>query len=217
MITAVVPMKPLKEAKRRLSGVFDDPARQQLATLMLGEVLACLVKAPDIDKVLVLSADESIREIAAVHGCSFLREPSPRGLDCAIALAADILARNGARSMLFMPGDVPLVSTGEIAAVAQVADAAAVVLVPSHDREGTNAMLMSPPGVISPAFGAGSFERHVSAAKVAGSAVAVVESPGLSFDIDTAADLPRLAAARSGDSRYDFVSDCLKSLAGEAV
>ncbi|MGD9868193.1 MAG: 2-phospho-L-lactate guanylyltransferase, partial [Hyphomicrobiales bacterium] len=63
MTVAVVPMKPLSEAKRRLSTVLDDKSRRRLAETMLRDVLAGLRSAPSVQEVLVISPDDAVAAI----------------------------------------------------------------------------------------------------------------------------------------------------------
>ena len=60
---------------------------------------------------------------------------------------------------------------------------------------GTNALLLSPPAVIEPAFGPASLEAHVRAARSADASVQLVIDPQLGFDLDTPEDLERVDAS----------------------
>jgi 2-phospho-L-lactate guanylyltransferase len=66
--------------------------------------------------------------------------------------------------------------------------------VPDRHGTGTNALLLTPPGVVEPAFGPGSFERHTALAHAAGATIEVAELPSLTLDIDTPEDLATLLA-----------------------
>ncbi|HST41030.1 MAG TPA: hypothetical protein VLK58_16060, partial [Conexibacter sp.] len=59
---------------------------------------------------------------------------------------------------------------------------------------GTNALLLSPPDAIAPAFGAGSCARHVAAARRAGATCRVLRLPSIALDLDTPDDLEALRA-----------------------
>ena len=63
-----------------------------------------------------------------------------------------------------------------------------VVLVPDRHGAGTNALLLRPPGIIPFAFGRGSRERHVAAARAAGATFEEL-SGDLTPDVDTPDDL----------------------------
>jgi 2-phospho-L-lactate guanylyltransferase len=67
-----------------------------------------------------------------------------------------------------------------------------VVISPDRAHTGTNALLFRPPDAVPFAFGIGSYEAHVRAARERGLDVRVCERPHLAFDLDTADDLARL-------------------------
>ena len=63
-----------------------------------------------------------------------------------------------------------------------------VALVPDRHGGGTNALLVSPPGIIPFAFGHGSRARHEAAARAAGAAYVELDGE-LGLDVDTPEDL----------------------------
>jgi 2-phospho-L-lactate guanylyltransferase len=69
------------------------------------------------------------------------------------------------------------------------------VIVPDRHGSGTNALLLTPPDAIHPAFGPGSRERHERLAQEAGATVAAIEVPTLGLDVDTVDDLAALRVA----------------------
>ena len=104
--------------------------------------------------------------------------------------------------MLLVPGDCPSLDPAEVAALLAGARDAGVVIVPDRHGTGTNALLLTPPDVLAPAFGPDSFARHVSRAAAAGTTVRVAHAASLELDVDTPGDLAalrdraRAAAAR---------------------
>jgi 2-phospho-L-lactate guanylyltransferase len=74
---AIVPVKVLAHAKRRLSSVLPDAARQQLVLAMLEDVLAALVGARGVDWIAVVTADQRVAALAQRHGAGVLPEPGP--------------------------------------------------------------------------------------------------------------------------------------------
>jgi 2-phospho-L-lactate guanylyltransferase len=89
-----------------------------------------------------------------------------------------------------VPGDCPALDPGEVGGLLALTEP--VVIVPDRHGTGTNALLLSPPDVMVPAFGDGSFGRHVALARAAGVEPRVVEVPSLGLDIDTPEDLAAL-------------------------
>jgi 2-phospho-L-lactate guanylyltransferase len=70
-----------------------------------------------------------------------------------------------------------------------------VVVVPDRHGSGTNALLLTPPNVIRPAFGPGSRERHEGLAAEAGATCASIDVLTLGLDVDTVDDLAALRTA----------------------
>ena len=70
-----------------------------------------------------------------------------------------------------------------------------VVIVPDRHGAGTNALLLTPPKALSPAFGPGSMARHAALARAGGASVRVAQAPSLELDVDTPGDLAALRAA----------------------
>ncbi len=74
---AIVPVKVLAHAKRRLSSVLPDAVRQHLVLAMLQDVLVALAGAQSIDWLAVVTADQRVAALAQRHGASVLPEPQP--------------------------------------------------------------------------------------------------------------------------------------------
>ena len=70
------------------------------------------------------------------------------------------------------------------------------VIVPAHDRQGSNAILCAPPAHVPLSFGNHSFAPHLAAARRAGIEPCIVELPGIGLDIDSPADLAAFLAIR---------------------
>ncbi len=65
-----------------------------------------------------------------------------------------------------LAADLPLIGPEDLEALARLGECSSRLVVASPDRfeDGTNALLMRPPGVIPYALGPGSFKRHVARA-----------------------------------------------------
>jgi 2-phospho-L-lactate guanylyltransferase len=95
----------------------------------------------------------------------------------------------GASRVVLLPGDCPLLDPRELDRLLTGVPARYVAVVPDRHGSGTNALLLSPPDAIRPAFGEGSRARHVAAARETGIPYAVEELYSLALDLDTPADL----------------------------
>jgi len=127
-----------------------------------------------------------------------IRESAENGETSAVDFARRELKQAGCQAVLIVPGDMPLVRAEDVEAVlAQVpVDAAApyALLVPSHDKLGTNALLLAPPDVIQLRFGHDSFTFHMGQVAAQGLPARFVENEHIALDIDEPKDLERFLA-----------------------
>jgi 2-phospho-L-lactate guanylyltransferase len=199
---ALVPIRGLESAKSRLGGDLDAEERLELVTELLRRTLVATRDASRIAGTVVVTKDGDAAELARLHDAIGLVESAP-GLNEAIDAARSVAEARGATAVLVLPADLPAVSSDAIdellaAAAAAAGDATALIglvgLVGDRHGAGTNALLLAPPAVIAPAFGAGSRESHARAATASGARYLELESP-LAFDVDTSADLLAAEAA----------------------
>jgi 2-phospho-L-lactate guanylyltransferase len=185
----IVPHRGLEAAKTRLAAVLDDAERVELARRLLARVLA--VARDACTDVVVITPAASLEPIVTASGARLIVQRGMglnRGLDQARAEAVG----DGIETLCVLHGDLPNLSVAEIhALLAAVPSPTGVAIAPDRAGSGTNGLAMRPPGAIGFAFGVGSFAAHRSAAEAAGLPFAVVERPGLAFDLDTPADLAR--------------------------
>jgi 2-phospho-L-lactate guanylyltransferase len=159
---------------------------------MLADVLDALDATPGLDGAAVVSRDADVAALARRRGLRVIPETGA-GLNAAVAQAANVLSAEGCARLLVMPADLPLAAPEEIAQIlAALPEAPGLALVPDRHGVGTNALACAPPDAVAPSFGAGSFARHLEAARDAGIPATVLRLPGLGLDIDTPEDLRAL-------------------------
>jgi 2-phospho-L-lactate guanylyltransferase len=187
-----VPVKDLVNAKQRLIPFLSPSERGELARAMLEDVLDALARA-QVGLVLVVTRDPAVEALARHHGADTLSEETNRGHTEAVAYAQRTALARGARRFLTIPGDVPCVTPGELAALADAPlETPGAVFVPSLSGFGTNAVLLAPPDSMTLKFGEPSFDNHLVAARAAGLRPLVRRLPGLGLDIDAPEDLALL-------------------------
>lgn len=197
MIFALLPVKAPGEAKQRLSGVLAPHEREALARAMYEEVFSALCAARGLDRIVVATVDPATAQHARRGGAVVFDEPGLLGHRNSADLAARRAMQLGARTVLMMPIDVPLVTPAEIEELVSAAasrSAPGVFIVPSFDGTGTNALVLTPPNVMESCFGENSFAGHIEQARARGISVEVVRPPGLMLDIDTPQDIAELLA-----------------------
>jgi 2-phospho-L-lactate/phosphoenolpyruvate guanylyltransferase len=198
VILAVLPVKSPQNAKRRLSGFLSAPQREALARILYKQTLASLCQAKGIDRVAVVTSDSEVAEHARRFG-TLVFDESEQVSHSVSADAACARAMNmGATTVLLVPIDVPLATPADfsiLAAAARPGPPEALIVVPSADGTGTNALARTPPDVIESRFGPGSCRAHLDQARSKNIHCEILSLRGLMFDIDTPADIAELLAS----------------------
>ena len=194
-VSALMPVKGFRNAKQRLSPLLDAAERELFAEVMFRDVLKQVLKARGLVETYVVTGDNKVAGIAASLGAQLIREKAEKGETDAVDFARGELKQLGREAVLIIPGDMPLVRSADIEEVlAQVPEGASfpfALLVPSHDRMGTNALLLAPPDIIKLRFGYDSFTYHMSQLSAQGLPLRFIENERLALDIDEPKDLER--------------------------
>lgn len=193
MDAGLLPVKALGRAKARLAPDFDESQRREIAAALLEDALG-LCASVDLLEWWVVSDDEEVLARASEAGLKTVPDPGG-GLNAAVAAGMEEAVAAGAGSLTVIPCDVPLAYRGDLVDLLDTGATSDVVLVPSGDDGGTNAMFLAPPDLIEPAFGPGSLQRHIALAERKRYRCAILSLPRLALDVDTPADVDAFLAA----------------------
>lgn len=186
---AIVPVKPLRRGKSRLAGILTEDERTDLNRALLQHTLQILSELREVDEVLVVSRDPQVLTIARNYGARTVREDGQPDLNTALKRATVVAQVYATRGVLVLPADLPLISREDaLALVERATDPPVVVIAPDRHGTGTNALLISPAGLIEYDFGENSFQRHCDLVKKAGARLEVVNLPSLGLDLDSPED-----------------------------
>lgn len=205
MIFAVLPVKNPQNAKQRLRGFLSAAQRETLAWLLFKQTLASLFQASGIDRVAVVTSDSQIAEHARRSGALVFDEDKQVSHSISADAACLRAMQLGAATVLLVPIDVPLVTPADFSRLAAAARPGAaagpqanaqarLVVVPSADGTGTNALARTPPDVIESRFGPGSCRAHLDQARSKSIDSKILRLRGLMFDIDTPEDVAKFLA-----------------------
>lgn len=201
---ALIPVKAFTESKGRLANVLSPAERQQMAALMLEDVIAALRAAEHIAGIAIVTSATLPRHPDLLY----LTDPG-MGLNAAVTAGVNELAARGASAVLVLHGDLPLLTASEVDALVAAGRATGLALAPDRREEGTNAIYLAPPTGFEFHFGHLSYGRHRAEAARAGRTPATLKLPGLGFDVDEATDLEQLIAR--GGQRYAFLPEALRN------
>jgi 2-phospho-L-lactate guanylyltransferase len=197
MKTVLLPVKPFKDAKQRLSPALDAETRAGLARAMLSDVLHVLARARSPQRVVVFTAADEVVEMVQPFKFQIVAEKSVDGHSAAVNRMVEELSGTSSH-ILSIASDLPRLLPSEVDFVLGAASDP-ITLIPSRDWTGTNGVVFIPPAKIAMEYGAGSFRRHVSKVSASGHSADVMNLPGIAFDLDTPEDL----AAFVEDPRKD--------------
>lgn len=187
---AIVPVKPLGRGKSRLAGVLTQEERLDLNSQLLAHTVDILNDIPEIEHVLVVSRDQSALSLARAHGARTVQENGAPELNIALTRATMVAKSYATRGVLIIPSDLPMITKEDVyVMLGRVQDPPVVVVAPDRRKQGTNALLVCPAGLIDYDYGPNSFERHCRGAVEAGARLEVCELPSLALDMDLPEDL----------------------------
>ena len=149
---AVVPVKALGLAKRRLAPALPDAARRRLVLTMLEDILTAAVSVEGIARILVVTPDREVAALAERRGAAIVPEPNIEPgsqLNAAVEGGIAFALARGAAQALILPADVPLATPAELASLIESRGVKpGVTLAHSHDSNGDNALLLSRKAVV---------------------------------------------------------------------
>jgi 2-phospho-L-lactate/phosphoenolpyruvate guanylyltransferase len=175
----LVPLKTL-DPKSRLAGALSPGERSELMATLLERVVG-VVREAGVPRVTVVTRE-------AVDGYEVWRD---RGLAWNDALAAAMAEVVRAPLAAVVSADLPFLCAEEVEELLAATPERGIAIARARDG-GTNAVAMRPPGLVRTRFGEpGSAAVHAAL----GVPHAVVDLPGLAFDVDTPADLEEMRQA----------------------
>jgi 2-phospho-L-lactate guanylyltransferase len=186
-VSVFIPLKPLGVAKSRLATVLLPEERQDLVLDMFHAVLAGALGSK-ASQVIVLTTDAQVGALAEQAGALWVSEPG-QGLNASLSYAFDLCWKRG-QSPLFLPGDLPRLRAQDVDGILAEWDGdRKLVISPSADKRGTNALLLPRECPLELHFGTDSFRKHTAQASQKGFRWSVYYNEALGFDIDTPEDL----------------------------
>ena len=191
---AIVPVKPLRRGKSRLADVLSQDERADLNRYLLKNTIETLNGITDIEHVLVVSRDSEALALARELGARTVQENGTPDLNVALARATIVAKSYATCGVLILPVDLPLITPEDVCAMMdRVGEPPVVVVAPDRCRDGTNALLVCPAGLIEYHYGLGSFEKHCELARAAGARLEICELPSVALDLDNPEDLELVA------------------------
>jgi 2-phospho-L-lactate guanylyltransferase len=186
-------VKDLARAKQRLAAVMAQPARTRLALAMMEHTFSVVSNVKSIDAVAVVSNYLPAIELARKYSFEVIHESQQVSESASVDFGSRELESRGAGAVLRLPIDLPLLTPSDVEEVlSRDREGCTVVIVPSRDATGTNAILRRPPTLFRSHFGTGSLAKHLREASMAGASIELVQNEHIGLDIDEPDDIGEL-------------------------
>lgn len=171
-----------------------------LVRAMLGDLVDAARASSSVEAIHVVTPTPQIADGLPV---SLVVEPVAAGPNAAFDRARLLIAaKEPDATLLFVPGDLPLVQAADIDALVAAHDPDGVTAVPAFSDGGTAALLMRAGTSFAFAFGPGSFARHLTGANIC-------RRDAFGHDLDRPEDA-LLALAQGGARTRAFLAHNLK-------
>jgi 2-phospho-L-lactate guanylyltransferase len=195
----VIAVRGGPEAKSRLAPALTPARRQALVAAMLEDMIAATRDADRRARLWLATPSDELSVLGARLGALTIPPPPRPGLNAAFAGALGYFTNLGRLApILLLPGDLPLLRSADVEALAALAEAHDLVLAPAGEDGGTNAVGLAAATRFRPRFGRDSFARHRAQAERQAESCAILHTPTLALDLDRPDDLAAVLAGGPG-------------------
>jgi len=195
--SAIIPVKTFSKAKTRLN--LEQACKEEICSLMLQEVLDTISNCKRISKVVLVSKDEDAlkigRQFNAVEifdnesGVNDAVSLADQYLD-AVSLADQYLSDKEFECSITFPQDIPIMTSSDIDDLLSfVKSKSSVIIVPSRQFNGTNALVRCPTDIMNTRYDMGSYTFQMDAAKTKTKNTSIAFIRRMMLDIDDESDL----------------------------
>ena len=187
---AIIPIKPLRRGKSRLSCVLSEQERENLNHNLLGRTINCLKQVKEIDQIIVISHDPAALSFSREFGVKTLQENRNTNINNALRKATQAAKAFNASRLLIVPADLPFMMPEDlIALIYKSKSAPEIIISPDRKMYGTNALFINPTGILDYDFGQWSFKKHIEQAERKKIRVEIYNNERIGFDLDLPEDL----------------------------
>ena len=204
--SAIIPVKTFSKAKTRLN--LQQDCKMEICSLMLQEVLKTISNCKVVNQIVLVSKDEAALKIGRQFNSIEIFD-NESGVNNAINLADEYLSdKNFDRSIIF-PQDIPTMTSSDIDALLSfIKSTNSVIIVPSRQFNGTNALVRCPADLIQTRYDMGSYTHQIDAANTKTKNISIALIRRMMLDIDDESDLAFMLKQNSKPDFCDKIASC---------
>jgi len=186
---AIIPVKPLRRGKSRLSEILSEEERTQLNQQLFLHTIQVLKQVDGISDILVVSRDSDVLTEARELDVRTVTENGTPELNNALRRASLFSKAFSTEGILIVPADLPLLVPEDVNTFLHARkEQPMIVIAPDRRRKGTNMLLTNPADLLTFSFGQDSFQKHTALARSEGAEVVIVENERIALDLDIPED-----------------------------
>ncbi len=184
---AIIPVKTFSESKTRLD--LPKTQKEEICKAMLEEVLITVSKSRSIDKIILVSKDESAFKLGRKFNTVEIFDDES-GVNHAVYLADQYTFDNKYDCSVIFPQDIPTMKSSDIDNLLGFCKSEnSIIIVPSRQLNGTNALVRCPTNIMETQYDRGSYTFQLDAANIVSQKVSVALIRRIMLDIDDEHDL----------------------------
>jgi 2-phospho-L-lactate guanylyltransferase len=185
--SAIIPVKTFSKAKKRLN--LQQAYKEKICSLMLQEVLNTISNCKLISKIVLVSKDEAVLKIGRQFDAIEIFDDES-GVNNAISLADQYLSDKKFDCSVIFPQDIPVMTSSDIDnLLGFVKSKRSVIIVPSRQFNGTNALVRCPADIMTTRYDMGSYTFQMDAARTKTENISIALIRRMMLDIDDEFDL----------------------------
>jgi 2-phospho-L-lactate guanylyltransferase len=197
--SAIIPVKTFSKAKTRLN--LQQDCKEEICSLMLQEVLRTVSDCKIINQIILVTKDEDALKIGRQFNVVGIFDDE-LGVNNAINLADEYLSDKNFDCSVIFPQDIPTMTSTDIETLLGfIKSTNSVIIVPSRQFNGTNALVRCPSGLMQTKYDLGSYTHQIDAARTRTNNISIALIRRMMLDIDDESDL---AFMLKQNSKHDF-------------
>ena len=197
--SAIIPVKTFSKAKTRLN--LQQDCKEEICSLMLQEVLSTVSNCEIFNQIVLVTKDEDALKIGRQFNVVGIFDDE-LGVNNAINLADEYLSDKNFDCSVIFPQDIPTMTSTDIETLLGfIKSTNSVIIVPSRQFNGTNALVRCPSGLMQTKYDLGSYTHQIDAARTRTNNISIALIRRMMLDIDDESDL---AFMLKQNSKHDF-------------
>ena len=205
--SVIIPVKTFSKAKTRLN--IQQTCKEEICSIMLQEVLKTISNCNLVSKIVIVSKDETALKIGRPFNAIEIFDDE-LGVNNAINLADEYLSDKNFDCSVIFPQDIPIMTSSDIdALLGFIRSINSVIIVPSRQFNGTNALVRYPVGLMQTRYDMGSYTHQMDAASTKTKNISIALIRRMMLDIDDESDLEFMLKQNAKPDFCNKIASCL--------